>query len=257
MNPLRTGLAVLVLIALGGCKTGTLEDPNDPKEAGIMAPDVIRRQLKGTSDMLMERVNKGEMSDAEFKNLIAKRANELLSDLPLDKVEEARAWEYGEVFRTAKRWPQAKEALQIAVDYAIKTKNEDRRVNDLLRLAHAEAMLGEVGPAIQTAEKTLDATPGGSAPILPGVLLEIVPAAKGKGKDAELAKLLEQAILKHMATVVDPKTEPGKMFLMARPYHVRNAWRTVVELYAKAGKDEEARKALARSEEMLNTMRKV
>ncbi|MCC7230722.1 MAG: hypothetical protein IT203_10045, partial [Fimbriimonadaceae bacterium] len=51
------GLTLLILLA--GCKNGVLEDPNDPKIAGVMAPDVLRRQLKGTSDMLMERVTKG------------------------------------------------------------------------------------------------------------------------------------------------------------------------------------------------------
>ncbi|MBC8063254.1 MAG: hypothetical protein H7Y17_00365 [Chlorobia bacterium] len=254
---MRSLLFVVCGLFLAGCQTGTLEDPNDAKTAGILAPDVIRRQLKGTSDMLMERVAKGQISDDEFKTMIAKRANELLKDLPLDKVEVSRAWEYGEVFRTAKRWPQAKQALEIAVADAEKTKNEDRRVNDLLRLAHAEAMLGQVPIAITTAEKVMNAPPEGSAPILPAILLEIVPAAKGKGQDPALAKLLEEAIKKHMATVVDPKSEPGQMFLVARPHHVRNAWRMIVELYAKAGKDEEARQALARSEEMLGTMRRV
>jgi hypothetical protein len=251
----------LLLIGLlgvcAGCKTATLEDPNDPKVAGILAPDVIRRQLKGTSDMLMERVGKGQLTDAEFQELITKRANELLGDLPLDKVDPARAWEYGEVFRTAKRWDQAKQALLIAVENAEKTKNEDRRVNDLIRLAHAEAMLNDVEGAIKTAERTMNAPPAGSAPILPGVLLEIVPAARGKGKDAELAQLLEKAISKHMETVVDPKSDPGKMFLMARPYHVRNAWKTIFQLYTKAGKEDEARKSLERSEKMMGGMRRV
>lgn len=249
---------VVVLGVLAGCQTATLEDPNDTKTAGVLAPDVIRRQLKGTSDMLMERVAKGEISDDEFKQYIAKRANELLDDLPLDQVDPAKAWEYGEVLRTAQRWPQAKQALEIAVKEAEKSKgNEDRYINDLLRLAHAEAKLGQVKEAIATASRSLTATPNGSAPILPGVLLEIVPAARGKGHDPELAALLEKAIDKHMATVVDPKSEPGMMFIAARPHHVRNAWRTVIDLYVKANKDGEARKAIARSEQVLNTMRRV
>jgi hypothetical protein len=236
---------------------GTPEDPNDVKTAGLLAPDVIRSQLKGTSDMLMQRVRQGELTDAEFQTLIAKKAQELIKDLPMDRIEPARAWEYGDVFRTAQQWKEAKTVLLVAVDHAIKTKNEDRRVNDLLRLAHAEAKLGEVPLAITTARRTLNAPPAGSAPILPAVLLEIVPAARGKGHDVELAELLESAIKKHMDTVVDPETEPGQMFLVARPHHVRNAWRLVIELYAKAGKDEDARQALARSEEMLDTIRRV
>lgn len=254
---MRRYWVLLVVGILAGCQTTPLEDPNDTKTAGVLAPDVIRRQLKGTSDMLMERVAKGELSDDEFKQFIAKRANELLADLPLDQVDPAKAWEYGEVLRTAQRWPQAKQALIIAVQEAEKSKDEDRYINDLLRLAQAEAMLGEVKEGVATASKTLTATPGGSAPILPGILLEFVPAARGKGQDAALAGLLEKAIDKHMATVVDPKTEPGQMFLAARPHHVRNAWRTVIDLYAKAGKDEDAKQALSRSEQMLGTMRRV
>lgn len=222
-----------------------------------MAPDVIRRQLKGTSDALMERVSKGELTDQEFKQLIEKRANELLGSLPMDQIEPARAWEYGEVFRTAKRWDLAKQVLQIAVKHAVEVKNEDRRVNDILRLAHAEAMLGEIPEAIKTAQTAMDALPEGSAPILPAVLLEIVPAAEGKKHDPELAKLLEQAIDKHMKTQVDLKSDAGRMFIIARPHHVRNAWRKIVELYAKAGKDAEARAALQRGEDMMASMRRV
>jgi hypothetical protein len=242
---------------LWGCQTGTLDDPNEIKSAGVMAPEVIRRQLKGTSDMLMARVAKGEITDAQFKELIAKRANELLADLPLDKIAPEKAWEYGDVLRTAQRWPQAKRALEIAVDHARKGGSEDRLINDTLRLAHAQAMLGEIPEAIATADKTMTASAGGSSPILPAVLLEIVPAARGKGHDPALAGLLEKAINKHVATVVDPQTEPGEAFLMARPHHVRNAWRTVVDLYAKSDKDEEARAAIQRSEEMLRGMRRL
>lgn len=249
------GLTLLILLA--GCKNGVLEDPNDPKIAGVMAPDVLRRQLKGTSDMLMERVTKGELSDAQFKELIAKRANELLDDLPIDKIDVARAWEYGEVLRTAERWKQAKALFKIAVDEAIKSKNENRRVNDTLHLAHVEAKLGEVPQAIKDAQFAFDAKPDASAPILPAVLLEIVPAARGKGHDPDLAKLLEKAIAKHMATIVDPTNESGAVFLMARSHHVRNAWATIIELYAKSGMDQEAREAVAKREASLSAMKRV
>jgi hypothetical protein len=254
---MRKSFTLLGLIIIAGCQTGVLEDPNDPVAAGIMAPDVIRRQLKGTSDMLMDRVGAGQLSDQQFRALIAKRANELLKDLPLDKVEPARAWEYGEVFKTAEKWDLAKQAEQIAVDHAIKTKNEDRRVNDLLRLALAEVHLNDIPGAIRDAQKTMDVAPEGSAPILPAVLLEIVPAARGRGHDPELAQLLEKAIGKHMSTVVDPTTEAGKAFLYARPHHVRAAWQLIVELYAKAGKNAEATAALARGEQMLDSMHRV
>ncbi|MBN9500323.1 MAG: hypothetical protein BGO01_18710 [Armatimonadetes bacterium 55-13] len=253
----RLIVSLFGLVALVGCKTGTLPDPNDPAEAGILAPEVIRRQLKGASDSLLERVAKRQITDAEFHDLMAKRANELLNDLPMDKIDADQAWEYAEVLRTAKHWDQAEKMLKIAVDFAIKTKNEDRRINDTLRLAHAQAMQGKVEEGIKTAERVMDASPTGSAPILPAVLLEITPAAEGKGHDLELAKLLEDAIAKHMATKVDLKTQGGTDFILARPHHVRNAWGKVVQLYARSGKEKEATEALKRAEEMLDSMHRV
>lgn len=249
--------AIGIGMVLAGCQTRTLDDPNDVKAAGVLAPDVIRRQLKGTSDMLLERMANGEITDDQFKELIAKRANELLENLPIDKIDPSRAWEYGEVLRTAKRWEQAKQALEIAVKHAEENKDEDRRVNDILRLAHAQAMLGEVPQAFKTARRAFNAAPEASAPILLAVLLEITPAAKGKGHDEELAQLLEEAIGKHMNTVVDPNSESGVAFLAARRVHVRNAWRTIIELYSKSGNDAKARSAIERSEAMVGSMRRL
>jgi len=257
MKPVQLLVALFGLSCVVGCKTGPIADPNDPKEAGLLAPEVIRRQLRGTSDMLMERVDKGEITNDEFKALIAKRANELLDDLPMNKIDPSRAWEYGEVFRTAQKWPQAKQTLQIAVDYAIKTNNEDRRINDLLRLAHCEAKLGEIDEAIKTAGRAMDATPTGSAPILPAVLLEIVPAAQGQKHDPQLATLLKTAIDKEMKTIVDASMDAGKAFLYARPHHVHSAWDKVIELYSKAGMTAEARTAVADKEKMMNVFHPV
>jgi hypothetical protein len=107
-------------------------------------------------------------------------------------------------------------------------------------------MLGQLPDAFKTARQAFNAAPEASAPILPAVLLEMVPAARGKGHDEELAELLEEAIGKHMATVVDPGTVAGVAFLAARPHHVRNAWRTIIEIYA-----------IRRSEEMLSDMRRL
>jgi hypothetical protein len=62
-----------------------------------------------------------------------------------------------------------------------------------------------------------------SAPILPATLYEIVPAAEGKGHDKELAELLELAIRCHERTVVDIKTDDGRIFMAARRYHINKA----------------------------------
>jgi hypothetical protein len=246
----RPGIGALAVAALlcAGCHWGVPPDPNDPRTAGLLKPDVLRQDLAGASDALMERVQKGEIDDAKYKELMAKAANSLLDQVDIGQIPPAQAWQYGDVYITARRWKDARRALEIAVKAA---KDDDRRVNDNLRLARVLAELGEVPAAVKTARSTFNVTDTGAAPILPATLLEIVPAGAGKGDDAELAALLEDAIACEQRTIVDAKTIPGQSFLVARPHHVRNAWRKVVELYRSAGKTNEAEAAQARADAML------
>jgi hypothetical protein len=227
---------------------GTPPDPNNAAQAGMMTPDVLRQNLKGASDSLLERLHGGEIDDDEFKTLMAKAANSLLGAVKVEQIPPKKAWEYGEIFITARKWKEAKQALEIAVKVA---KGEDRRVNDNLRLARVQAELGDVPAAVAAARSTYNTPDQGAAPILPATLLEIVPAAKGKGHDAELAALLEEAIKCENRTIVDPNTEPGKAFLLARPHHLRNAWNRILELYFAADKPDEARAAAARRDAMM------
>jgi hypothetical protein len=85
-------------------------------------------------------------------------------------------------------------------------------------------------------------------PILMSVLYEIVPEAQGKGRDTDLARLLEDAIPQHKATVVDAGSEAGRAFLLARPLHVHKAWIKIAQLYQAAGKEDLARKAIMSDE---------
>jgi predicted negative regulator of RcsB-dependent stress response len=249
-------LALLILIIAGVFVSlsnqlghiGTPPDPNDPKQAGLMTPEVLRRDLKGASDSLLERLHSGEIDDAQFKDLMARAANLLLKSVKVENIPSQKAWEYGEVFVTARKWKEAKQALEIAVKAA---KDEDRRVNDNLRLARVLAELGDVQGAISTARGVFNTTDGAAAPILPATLLEIVPAAEGKKHDAELGALLEDAIKCESRTIVDTNTEPGKAFLMARPFHVRNAWNKIMELYLAAGKEDEVKAAAGRRDAMM------
>jgi tetratricopeptide (TPR) repeat protein len=219
-----------------------------------MKPEVLQRNLKGASDSLLERKVKGEIDDRGFRDYMRTYANDLLNKVPIKDVPPKEAWRYAEVFLTAERWEDAKGLLEIAVKNA---PDEDRRINDSLRLARALAMLGEVDQAIATARTTYNAAPKDSAPVLTAVLLEIVPAGEGKDKDPELSKLLEDAIPIHQKTLVDPNTEPGRAFLAARPVHVRNAYDKVVELLVNAGKAEEAREAAKRGEKVLGEMGRI
>jgi hypothetical protein len=101
-------------------------------------------------------------------------------------------------------------------------------------------MLHRPQEAIQIAREVLNAKPQESAPILPAVLLEIVPSAEGQGVDLELAQLLVDAIKKHLSTIVDMSTDPGTMFMQARPFHVKKAKDVAIRLFEATGHHKEA-----------------
>jgi hypothetical protein len=69
--------------------------------------------------------------------------------------------------------------------------------------------------------------------------------------DVELAQLLEGAIQQHLETIVDPRTIPGRMFLLARRHHIHNAWDKVIDLYRKSGENGLAEEAQQSKDEML------
>lgn len=240
--------AALLMITQNLSHIGTPPDPNDPRQAGVISAGVLRQQLRGISDSLVAREQRREITKEQFDDYMAKAANGLLDQVKLDKIEPKNAWEYGELFTTARRWRDAKAAYEVAVKAA---KNEDRRVNDNLRLARSMAELGEVPEAVRTARKTFDTPDEAAAPILPATLLEIVPAAENKGHDAELAGLLEEAIRCEARTIVDPKSPPGRDFLMARPHHIRHAWEKAIDLYTAAGSKAKAAEAVAKMQAML------
>lgn len=233
----------LLAILLGGCQTGTPPDPNDPNEVGSAQPEVLRRNLKYASDALLERQMKGEITDVQFHEMLTQYAKDLLGKLKLESIDPKKAWEYADVYRTAQDWRTTEALLRIAVKAA---KDEDRRVVDRLRLAQALAHLDRVKEAIAMARTTFDGPSEGKAPILIAVLFDVVPPARGKGFDLQLAKLLEDAIQQTQETKVNPDSEGGRLFLQARPHHVRNAWGMVVELYVTAGRRDLADKATAK-----------
>ena len=232
--------ALPLVLALAGCHTATLPDPNDPNEVGVVQPDVLRNNLQSVSDNLYARVQKREITDERFQVLMGEYANSLLDSAKMTNVPPDRAWEYADVFRTARRWKEARKYLDIAVKNA---KDDDRRVNDSLRLAEAMAHLGEVKPAIAVVRSIFGVPPSEKAPILISTLLEFVPAAEGKGHDAELAQLLLDAIPQAEKTIVDPKSDAGAVYLAARPHHIQNAFLRAVGLYQAAGKPELAKAA--------------
>lgn len=230
----RLLLLTLAIVSIG-CQSGTLPDPHDPRDVGNVSPDLLRETLASISDSLLVKVSKGYITTEEYKTLLAKAANELTRDTDLTKVNPPDAWQYAEILRAGGNWEKAEKMLRLAVDYTKVSKDEDRRINDSLRLAQVEAQLGKYEESVALMKSVMDAKPVDSAPILPAIYLEIAPVFRGHGHDGELAELLEQAVTKELETVVDSSSDAGKDFLMARPFHVRNAYKMAAELYRSAG----------------------
>lgn len=243
---MRRAALLAALLVVVGCKTGRLPDPNDPKEVPLTA-SVVSKQLLALNDNLYTRWRKKEFDEETYHKLLSQGANEIISDVRLDAMDPTEIWQYAEVLRTAHQWKAAEAALNLAVRSAKLSKNEDRRINDSLRLAHVQAKLGKYKEAIATTRSTFNVGPADAVPVLMGTLYEIVPAARGHKHDIELAKLLEDAIGVNLRAVVDENTDAGRAFILARPSHVRKAWGTVVDLYESAGRADLASEAAVRS----------
>lgn len=223
--------AALAIVFVAGCKTTPPPDPNDPSQVGMVQPDVLMRNLRWASEALNQRVAKGEIPDARAQIMLSEYAAELTQHIELSRITEDLAWEYAEVFRTARQWENARIVFEIALR---NPKKEDRRVNDTLRYAQVLAQLDRVPDALAAARRVFDAAPKDRAPLIPSLIFELTPAARGKGYDVELAELIQDAIPLYESTVVDPQSEAGKTFLAAKPHLVREAKRIVSELRRKS-----------------------
>lgn len=200
---------------------GSFPDPNDI--AAISEPErpeAAHRILESVSTLLDVKVRAAEITDEERFAKLREVSEELLKSIDGPSVLPASAWKYADLLRVSERWEEAEKALTVAVKNA---RDTDRLVNDSLRLAQAQAKLNKVDEAIKTARSIYNVPDDQCAPILPATLYEIVPAAEGKGKDSELATLLMEAIQCHARTVVDMKTDSGRIFSVARRYHIRKA----------------------------------
>jgi tetratricopeptide (TPR) repeat protein len=251
-RPLKAAARFSLALLLGGlygCQAPSIPDPNDPSIPGPKQSKVLQNSLVWASDAANERVIKGQISQQQAKELVSSYALGLTKDINLKTIPKDEAYLFGNIFLTACQWEKAKEVLEVAVKNAT---NEDRRVNDSLRLAEAYAQLGQVQKAIEVAKSTFSTDRNDKAPILPAVLYKIVPAGQGKGSDEQLADLLKASIYEHEQNVVNPSTEAGKMFLLARPAHVRRAWSMVVTLYNNANRPDLAQKAEAEARKNLD-----
>ena len=220
-----TAIRLCSLLAIAGicagCHTGYLPDPNVAQPGRAISVDSLYSSLEGFSYYLNQRQDSRQISRAEYTRYIIDWTAELSKKLKPASIPPAGAWKSGQIYRTARMWPEAEAELKRAVDWASEAKNPDRRVNDLLRLAQVQAEQGRVDDAIATARRTFDSKPEEAAPILVSILLELVPSAAGKKRDAKLADLLDEAAA--LEVKVDRTKDAGKIFMQARPFHLRKA----------------------------------
>lgn len=252
---MKRSLLLLGLVLAAGCMTGHYHDPNEPSD-GLVTADSIFKRMNGLNNSLYYRRTHGEITEAEYKDLLVKGAAEYVQAARLKPGAPSELWKYAEVLIAAHMWPEAEQTLAKAVQNAKDTHNEDRRINDTLRMARAQAEQGKIKQAIATARETLNAKPADSVPVMMATLYEVIPAAKDKGEDLELARLLADAIEVNSKVVVDKNSEAGVAYLLARPRHIRHAWMTLEKLYLSANRPDLAKQAaehMAKPEPVVRT----
>ncbi|MEI7575701.1 MAG: hypothetical protein WCK51_02330 [Armatimonadota bacterium] len=219
---------LLTSVLLAGC--GQYSNPNDLSSIPqVDRMEVAYSLLKQATDALDVKYQKGQLTDEERLAKIREYAEELLTNVDKSQVPQNDLWQYAEILRISRRWPEAEEILMKAIKVP---GDEDRRIQDTLRLSQAQAHNGKFAVAIETAKKTLDAKDEDAAPILLGCLYEIAPIIKGHGQDPALADLLKGAIACHERTKVDPNTQEGKIFNSVRRFHIRKAETFIEQLKA-------------------------
>ena len=244
-----TFIGALALASVG-CHTGTLPDPNSVAKAGPDAAEVIMRQLNAASDSLNLRKGRGEINDRQYNALISKIAQDYIAQAKDVQLRGPNARTWGKVYVTARDWKKAEPAVALGIKAESSKAKEDYLAlgdwtNDVLQLAGIEAQLGKIPEAVKLARSVFTVPPKSKAAILTSVIYDVVPAAVGKGDDFELANLCRDAIAQHEQTIVDPNTDGGREFLIARPHHIQRAWEEAALLYESSGHHDLAEQALA------------
>jgi tetratricopeptide (TPR) repeat protein len=259
IRSVRSATSIVVVLGLcilvGGCKPIDLPDPNNPKNlTADGVAKLLHSEIQSTADDLNARVVSGQITDAQREALLAKRASELLKEGDPNHSPPQDDWIYADLYLTEDNFSAAIPLLKQGIDYAETVKDDDRRVNDSFRLARALAATGKIEPALDLAQKIIASKPSDPGPVLPSVLLQLTPLTEGKGHDDQLAKLLEESIHEHLLEKVDPTSEAGKAFLIARPFHIEHAWQKIIELLNKTGHPDQAAAAAVRENAMMKSL---
>jgi hypothetical protein len=247
-------LLLMPIMGVTGCHAPPIPDPNDPTRPGPNQTQVLQEDIKEVSDAANLRAYNGEITREQAKLFVNRYEASVVANIDISKIPPQDAWIYGQVFLDAQDWKRAQRVLTIAVTHA---KDQDRYVNDTIRLAHAYVELGDVKKAISLVRGTFTIRPQDKAPILPGVLFDITPHALGKGEDVEVAQMLEDSISQEEDVVVNPTLYSARVFLAARPGLITRAWREVLRIYALTGRQDLLAKALKSAQQDEATRRSV
>lgn len=215
----KAGVAFATLTLSLGCATPPVPNPNSTFIPQNLSPGQALNLLRRANVLFQARIRTGTLQRADLDQLNQLYAQDIAQALDIRKMQLADAWTFGEVYRSARDWGQAR----IAFERAVQNNSHERWVVDRLRLAESLAWLGEQDSAIRWVESTFVARPEAKAPILPAVLYEIAPPLATNGPNSAVADLLLQAIDQHRQAVVNPTTPAGQDFLAARSHHIRRA----------------------------------
>lgn len=244
----------LVVVLLPGCRFGQLPNPNSIVVSDQYDGITLQKNVLSVSKMLSDRVMRGEIDSDTRTSVLHDYIKKQLTGFDVKKVGVDQAWRFADVYRQLGEWKTTQQLYQLAVENA---PDEDRRVNDTIRLAEADAKLGNVTKGISLVRSTFSANSGGKAPILLATLYEFTPAALGQGLDVEVALLIEDAIDQHLLTYVDPQTEHGKAFLSARRHHIEQAWQKVLGIIQEKGDSNQLLHAIEKSSKTLGRFSRV
>jgi tetratricopeptide (TPR) repeat protein len=250
--------AVSMLAMLGGalgCQEKQVPDPNDPTDVPLAKrAAVLQLNIQRMSDAMNDRVVSGNITDQQRLDYISDEAQKLLAQGDPEHSTPQDAWIYANLYITCHEYAKAIPLLKKAIQYEASVGDDDRRVNDSLRLARSLAETGKTKEALDLVQSVIDSKPKDPGPVLPSVLLEITPVTEGKGHDPQLSHLLEEAIHEHLRMKVDPSTLAGKTFLFAKPHHIWNAWLKIESLDENSGHPDQAAAARERAKAMMQTL---
>ncbi|MFN7172033.1 MAG: hypothetical protein ACK4P3_04520 [Fimbriimonadaceae bacterium] len=240
LGSLAVGLLAAVVVA--GCQFGVPPDPNDRSASEIPDPEVLRNELDGVWLMLQNRIGTGEITRPEAEARFREFAVQRLENWDPRLIPQDRVWLAGQVFRSARRWDNARTLLRRALRQPI---SDEQKVSTLVSLAAVEAELGNVEETNRLlGEAGTVEDPYARRIILPETLNFIVPALLNRTSPDVIFRMVENAITIHLTTSHPATQSPaGKQFERERNELAAAAYEVLSDIRRQQGR-------LAESEEL-------